>query len=136
MRRLSRIGLATGLAALVTLVSLEGALAASVRDRGGDVRAVGSCSGAATSKLRLRARDGSIEAEFEVEHAAARKLWRVTLVHERRVVWRGARRTTSPGRALEVDRRLPDLVGADTVTVSAWGPAGTTCRVTAVLRAG
>ena len=88
----------------------------------------------ATSKLRLRARDGALELEFELEHSRPRALWRVAIVHERRVVWRGTRRASVAGAAFELDRRLPDLAGTDAVTVTAWGPAGATCRATAVLR--
>lgn len=131
---LTRIGLVIALVALLTLFLVDAALASAVKDGRGEVRAAGSCSGGATAKLRLRSRDGAIEAEFEVEHARAGKLWRVTLVHERRVAWRGARTTSTPGGAFEVDRRVPDLVGTDTVTATAWGPSGATCRATAVLR--
>src|SRR3954470_3970328 len=62
---------------------------------GGDrpeVRVGGSCGRGATSTLKLKARDGGIEAEFEV-HARAGSRWRVAFVQERRTVWRGSART-------------------------------------------
>src|SRR3954447_11028437 len=58
---------------------------------GGDrpeVRVAGSCGRGASSTLKLKARDGGIEAEFEV-HGRAGSAWRVVFVQERRTVWRG-----------------------------------------------
>jgi hypothetical protein len=127
-------GLAVALAAIATLVAVDSAGAQPLKDGRGEVRVAGSCSGSATSKLRLRARDGAIELEFELEHSRPRASWLVAIVHERRVVWRGTRRASVAGAAFELDRRLPDLAGTDAVTVTAWGPSGATCRATAVLR--
>lgn len=105
------------------------------KDRTGEVRVVGSCSAAATSKLKLKSRDGSIELEFELDYNRVGTLWRVAIVHERRVAWKGAARTSGPSGVFSVDRRLPDLLGPDTVTARASGPAGITCRATATLPA-
>ena len=117
------------------LVAAPDAVARGGKDGRGEVRVVGSCSAAATSKLKLKARDGSIELEFEVDHNRAGSQWRVAIVHERRVAWKGAARTSGPSGAFSVDRRVPDLLGPDTVTARAWGPAGVTCRATATLPA-
>ena len=58
------------------------------RARGGCVRQ------RATSELRLRGRDGEIEVRFERPTARdAAVSWRVALVHERRIAWKGAPRT-------------------------------------------
>jgi hypothetical protein len=132
--QLLRIGLVVALAAVAIFVAVDSAAARSLKDGRGEVRVAGSCSGTTTSKLRLRARDGALELEFELEHSRPRALWYIAIVHERRVVWRGTRRASIAGAAFELDRRLPDLVGPDSVTVTAWGPAGATCRATAVLR--
>ena len=132
--QLLRIGLVVALAVIATIVAVDSAGAQTLKDGRGDVRVAGSCSGKVTSKLRLRARDGAIELEFELEHSRSRALWRVAVVHERRVVWRGTRRASVAGAAFELDRRLADLAGTDAVTVTAWGPSGATCRATAVLR--
>ena len=118
------------------LVVPPNAVARGGKDGRGEVRVVGSCSVAATSKLKLKARDGGIEQlEFEVDHSRAGSQWRVAIVHERRVAWKGAARTSGPSGAFSVDRRVPDLLGPDTVTARAWGPAGVTCRATATLPA-
>src|SRR3954470_10239721 len=80
------------------------ALPASSPARGGDdggdeVRASGSCGGGASSELRIRARDGTIELRFEVR-GARRGSWRVVVVQERRVAWRGTVGAGSGSRAL------------------------------------
>ncbi|MEY2534681.1 MAG: hypothetical protein QOF29_2591, partial [bacterium] len=73
-----------------------------------------------------------IEAEFEIERALARGLWRIVIVHERRVEYRGRVRTSSTGRA-GVHYRLPDLRGGDAVLARAYGPRGVTCTASASL---
>ena len=108
-------------------------VAALAKDGPGEVRVAGVCSSGATSKLRLRARDGGIELRFEVDHSRAGVVWRVSLVHERRVAWKGSAKTTRPSGSFEVQRTLPDLLGADAITARAVGPRGLVCRATAVL---
>ena len=103
--------------------------------RGGDrpeVRVAGSCGRGATSKLKLKADDGQIEAEFEV-HGRAGTTWRVVLVQENRIAWRGRARTAGPSRSFSVERRLGDYPGPDHVTARAVGPRGITCQATAAL---
>jgi hypothetical protein len=117
----------------VTLVLVDGAAARDAKDGRGEVRVGGSCGAGATSKLKLKSRDGGIELEFDVDHNRAGTQWRVAIVHERRVAWRGTVRTSGSSGSLSVERRLPDLLGSDTVTARAWGPAGVTCRATATL---
>jgi hypothetical protein len=125
----------------VILVALAIALAGpspAAIARGGDggsgeVRVAGTCDRSATAKLRLRSKDGGIRARFEVDHSRLRGSWRVVLVQNRRVVWRGRRSTRGSGDSFEVERRLPDLPGADLVTGRAWGPGGVTCVATATL---
>jgi hypothetical protein len=100
-------------------------------DGGGEVRAAGSCGRGASSDLRLRSRDGRIRIRFQVEHARSGASWRVVLVQDRRVVWRGRARNRSG--SFELERTLRDLPGADRVTARAWGPAGVTCAAAATL---
>jgi len=107
--------------------------AANARDDD-DVRVRGSCGKGARSKLRLRARDDAIRVEFEVDRNRSGERWRVTLVHERRVVWRGRVRTRSGSGSFRVRRSVPDFGGADRVTARASGPRGVTCHASAVLR--
>jgi hypothetical protein len=125
------------LSALALAVSLPGAVLASpVAARGGgdrnEVRVAGVCGTGATSKVRLRQRDGGdLEVRFEVEHTRSGQSWRVALVRERRVVWRGQARTQNG--SFEIERRLPDFNGADQITARAVGPRGLTCTASATL---
>jgi hypothetical protein len=123
----------TTLIIMSLLLALGVPAAASARhgEDGGEVRAAGTCGGGVRSELKLKARDGAIEAEVEVDHARRGSLWRLTLSQEGRVVWRGSVRARSG--SLLVERRLRDLAGADRVSVRASGPRGVTCRVTATL---
>jgi len=103
---------------------------------GGDrpeVRVAGVCGKGATSKLKLKADDGHIEAEFEVDHNRAGTRWRVTFVQERRVVYRGNARTGGRSGSFSLEKRLADLPGSDQVMARAVGPRGLTCQATAVL---
>ena len=123
--QLLRIGLVLALAAVAILVAVDSAAARSLKDGGGEVRVAGSCSGTTSSKLRLRARDGALELEFELEHSRPRALWRVAIVPRAARRLGGERsRASLAGGAFELDRRLPDLAGTDAVTVTAWGPDG------------
>jgi hypothetical protein len=102
---------------------------------GGDrpeVRVAGSCGRGATSKLKLKADDGQIEAEFEV-HGRSGARWRVVFVQENRIAWRGSARTGGSSRSFSIERRLSDYAGPDHVTARAVGPRGITCQATATL---
>ena len=123
------------LPALLVVASLVLAPAASAA-RGGDddgrrgeVRTAGSCGGGAVARLRLKADDGRIELRFEAQRAR-RGIWRVTIVQEGRIAWRGRARST--GR-FAVRRPIADLSGADRVMVRALGPRGVTCVAAATL---
>lgn len=120
----------------VGLVVLFAARPVAAVAKGGppvEVRVAGVCGSGATSKLRLRSRGGVIDVRFELDHGRAGEIWRVVLVHERRVGWNGFAKTTRPGGSFEVERTLSDLPGADEVTVRAWGPRGLVCGAVATL---
>jgi hypothetical protein len=126
---------------VLSALALALALAApAVADRGdsGDggrteARVAGHCSAGGTSQLRLRSRDGAIALEFEVRRRRASERWRVVVVHERRVAWRGTARTGGSGGSFRIRRTLADLDGPDLVTVRASGPGGIACRASATL---
>jgi hypothetical protein len=118
-----------------TLVLASGAMASDGKGRRAEVLVTGSCTAPATSKLKLKSRDGGIELEFEVDHDRAGMRWRIAVVHERRVAWRGAATTSGQSGSFSVERRMADLIGPDTVVARAWGPQGATCRATATLPA-
>ncbi len=125
----------------VLLAGLLLALPASSQARGGgddgggggdEVRTSGRCGGGASSELRIRAKDDTIELRFEVR-GARRGSWRVVVVQERRVAWRGTVRAGSGSRSFRVERELDDLPGADAIMVRASGPRGLTCNASGTL---
>jgi hypothetical protein len=130
-----------GCAAILAVVALGGASPAGARDGDDDdgrreARVEGTCAKGASSKLRLRSRDGTISVEFEVKRSRRGERWRVVLVHERRVAWRGTVRThRSSGGSFRLRRTLPDLDGSDRVKLRASGPRGLTCEASATLAA-
>ena len=94
----------------------------------------GTCGAGATSKLKVKADDGALEVEFEVEHARrgsalarhARPGGTRRLARQRPRAGRGSGR-------FAVERRLRDLAGADRIGVRASGPGGVSCRAAATL---
>jgi hypothetical protein len=98
-----------------------------------ELRTAGTCGRGATSRLRLRSDDGSIEVRFEIR-GRARAHWDVVLVHERRVVWRGSVRAGRTGY-LRVRRDIPDYAGADEIMGRGIGPGGITCTAAGTLLA-
>jgi hypothetical protein len=131
-------------AAWLTVLGPSAALAKGGGDDGGgggghggggdrpEVRVAGSCGRGATSKLKLKADDGAIEAEFEV-HGRAGAKWRVVFVQENRIAWRGRARTVGASRSFSIERRLGDYPGPDHITARAVGPRGITCQASAAL---
>jgi hypothetical protein len=126
---------------LLTLCLVLALVPASASAKGGgggggdggrqEVRVAGTCGKGATARLRLRSRDGAIRAQLEIDHARSGQSWRVTIVQERRVVYRGSARTRLG--QFEIERGLGDLPGADHVTARAVGPRGLTCVAAATL---
>jgi hypothetical protein len=131
----------TRLLLLVLLLLVFSAGAAQARggdrggDRGADVRVIGNCGRGAASSLRLRAHEGGIEVRFRLRQARGRGMWRVAIVHERRVSLRATRKITRRDDSFELRQTMPDLQGSDTVVVHAWGPRGLGCRAAGTLPA-
>ncbi len=123
------------LPAVACTLLLALAPSAMARDggEGSEARVNGACGRGASSELRLRARDGAISVEFRVRRHRRGEAWRVALVHERRVEWRGTLRTSGSSGSLRLRRTLRDLDGPDQVTVRASGPRGLTCEASATL---
>ena len=128
------------LAVALLALALFGPASALARGGGGggggggnrpEVRVAGSCGRGATSSLKLKARDGGIEAEFEVHGRTG--LWRVAIVQEQHVAYRGRARTRGASHSFSVGRRLGDYPGPDRVLARAVGPRGITCSATATL---
>jgi hypothetical protein len=87
----------------------------------------GQCGGHARSTLSVWAeKQRLIGAAFSLTGAKADGEWRIVVVHEGRVAWRGSARADKDGW-LKVMRKLDDYPGADRVSVRAYGPSGATC---------
>lgn len=130
---MSRAGiLALGAAALaIVLPSSAGADDGGSRD---DVRVTRSCTATSRAELRVRARDhGQLRVDLELRTGRRGATWTVVLVHERRLVLRGDRRTDSSSGSLSVRRTIDDWFGEDTVNARATGPGGELCRVSATV---
>ena len=83
-------------------------------------------------RLRVRERDDDLRVDVDLR-AARRGTWIVTIVHERRIVLRGTRRTGAESRSLSVRVAIPDWPGRDTLAVRTLGPRGELCRATATV---
>ncbi len=128
---------------LITLLALAAAvlslvaarpLVAEAKDGDGQVRVVGVCGRNVTSELAVKSDDGNLELRFKLRHGRSGAAWRVVLVQERRIAWKGSAKATGSSGSFEVRRTLSDLPGADAITVRAWGPFGLGCRASATLR--
>jgi hypothetical protein len=124
---------AVAIALVALMLSAQPVHAMIGKDGPGDVRVTGVCGGGAKATLRLKADEDGIEVRFEIEQSRAGGVWRIALIHERRVVWKRETRMSRTNRSFEVRRTLPDLPGSDSVTARAWGPRGLTCHATAIL---
>jgi hypothetical protein len=112
------------------------AIAPVARSDGGDgkdarveLRREVACSAASRAKLRVRAEDGRIRVELEVDTRVNGTSWAVVLLHERRIAFRGRFRTSAPSGSFELRRVVDDWFGPDAVVARATGPGGETCRV-------
>jgi len=120
------------LASLVVAVAGVSVPAGGGRDA--EVRAAASCGHGASAQLRVKRDDGALEVRFELEHSrtpGAR--WRLVLVHEGRVDWRGSARARGSRGGFELERRVRDYAGADRVRVRATDPRGLSCSASVTL---
>lgn len=92
-----------------------------------DVRVRGTCTASTEFRLRVRADDGRLRVEFELDNRAGAARWQIVVLHERRIAWRGTRFTPRRGSA-RLRMSLADWFGTDTVSVRAVAPRGETCR--------
>jgi hypothetical protein len=119
IRKLVGIGVAT----MLTL-SVAGAAPAVAKD--GDVIRRGSCSGATDWKLKLSPEDGRIEVEYEVDSNRVGQSWKVKIVKNGNVIFRGTRTTRGASGSFEVRRVTSNPPGADTFRARATH-AGEVC---------
>ena len=121
---------------------------ASAHDGDGVSRA-GVCTKSSSARLDLRREDGSgghgsgeaqdsgsphtIAVTFTVRSRRSGVSWRVVLLHERRIVFRGRLRTGPPRGTFVLRRSLPDWYGSEMVAARATSPTGEVCSASARL---
>jgi hypothetical protein len=88
----------------------------------------GTCSAASHSRLKVKADDGRLETEFEVDQNRVGKRWRVTIKRNGSNVFRGIRKTQAPSGSFEVRRLLAGGAGSRIVATAKSLSSGETCR--------
>jgi hypothetical protein len=89
----------------------------------------GSCSGSADWKLKVKPDDGRLEVEGEVDSNRNGQTWRWRIVHNGSVSASGTRVTRAPSGSFEVERRVVNSRGRDTIVFRARNPrSGEVCR--------
>lgn len=96
-----------------------------------DVTRRGSCSDSARWKIELEDRGARIEVKFDVHRSAAGDTWRVRMLHDGDVFFRGTRTADGDGE-FEVERRVADHSGTDRFVARARNTSTSeVCRGTA-----
>jgi hypothetical protein len=117
-----------GLAVAVGTIAPAAALA-----KDGDVERNGTCTGNATSKIKLSPENGRIETEFEVDQNRNGVTWDVVLRRNGNVVVRTKATTRPPSGSFEVRRVLGNSPGPDTISARATAPGGQVCTARATI---
>jgi hypothetical protein len=97
------------------------------------VKVAGSCTAGSRAKISLKARNGRVEAEFEVDQNKAGVPWKVTMKANGTLVVSKTAVTSAPSGSFEVKTRVANTPGTDTVLGTATSPSGETCTAQASL---
>ena len=123
--------LAASIGGLALLATVGGAPASA---KAGDIRVNGTCSSGVTSKIKLGARDGGIETEFEVDSNRNGQRWSVRMRQNGVLVHDGSAVTVAPSGSFTVRKRLANKAGSDRITaVARNATTGQSCTVTATI---
>ena len=115
----------------VAVAALFAGAAPASADDGGRVLRTGACTGSAHWKLKAKHDDGRIETEAEVDSNRNGQKWRWRIVHNGSVSARGTATTRPPSGSYDVERRLVNFRGRDTITFRARNiRSGQVCRGT------
>lgn len=118
-----------GIAAALVL-----AIAPAAPAKGPEVRVAGKCTKASTSKLKVKADNGRLEAEFEVDSNVVGQRWTWGLAQNGSAAASGAGVTVAPSGSFGVKRLLPNRAGADKIAFLAHNSAtGEWCGASATL---
>ncbi|MCU1430895.1 MAG: hypothetical protein JWL83_4895, partial [Actinomycetia bacterium] len=97
---IARLVVASGILASSLAVAVPAAHAKS-----GDVRKTVTCSKGSRATLKIGARDGVIETEFEVDSNVVGQRWSNTITDNGTTVFSGARKTTAPSGSFTIETR-------------------------------
>ena len=114
----------------LALVVAAGTLAptASARHGGGAAKTVaGKCTNRSAAKLKVKADDGRLATEFEVDQNRNGVRWKVVLRRNGNMAVRTQATTHAPSGSFSVERRLTDGAGSDRITARATSPSGEVC---------
>jgi hypothetical protein len=134
------------LAAVAIALAVPAPGAANDDEEGNESVTRVSCLGG-TAELRLEAEEdeegegdigigvgeSGIAVELRVRVRRPVVAWRLVLLHERRIVYRGTRRSIGSGYSLRYARRVPEWLGRQTVVARLATYSGRTCRLEATI---
>lgn len=132
------MNLRTALASTVTVGLLGSGLAlapSASASHDPEVRTQGNCSAGATVtawKLKVKADDGALEVEAEVDSNRAGQVWSWTLSDNSVLTRSGSAKTVAPSGSFSVERRISNRAGTDHVVFRAVR-AGQVCTARASL---
>lgn len=89
-----------------------------------DIRAGGQCTGGTTSKIKVKPDDGRLEVEFEVDQNRTGDRWKVKLKDNGDVVFKGSATTRGPSGSFEIERKISNKSGTDSITGTARNTDG------------
>jgi hypothetical protein len=96
-------------------------------------RTAGTCTGRSSAKLKVKPRNGRFETEFEVDQNRNGVRWRVSLRRNGTVVASTRATTRAPSGSLQVERRLANRAGTDTISARAVSPSGEICTASVTI---
>lgn len=117
--------------AMAVVLAMTALAASAALGQGGGTQVIktGSCSGAATWKLKAKIDNGRIETEFQVDQNVAGRRWHV-IIKQNGIVRADVIKTTqAPSGSFTVRRLLRNMPGGDHIVGKARALAtGQTCR--------
>jgi osmotically-inducible protein OsmY len=95
------------------------ASAASASGGGDDIRNAGTCTDSSSSKIKVKADDGRIEVEFEVDQNKTGENWKVKIKDNGSTAFSGSATTRGASGSFSVERKIADQSGSDDIKATA-----------------
>jgi hypothetical protein len=107
-------------AALTTaLIATAGIASAATASGGNDIRNAGTCTGASSSKIKVKPDDGRIQVEFEVDQNRSGQTWKVKIKDNGETAFSGKATTHGASGSFSVEKRINDQSGSDAIKATA-----------------